>query len=69
MRDYFTLVEASISILAFFLTAFNYYITLRLKSIENRITRLESFESEAKKDIKLLHTINGKLDMLLRTQR
>ena len=58
--------EVSVSALDLILTFFNYLISLRLKSIETRIEKLEIFEKSALKNFEILHKISGQIEILIK---
>ena len=64
--EFVGLFEASLSALALILTFFNYLISLRLKSIETRIEKLEIFEKSALKNFEILHKISGQIEILIK---
>lgn len=63
--EFISYFEAGATALALIFTSFNYYITLRLNSIDQRIKRLEEFEKYSKKNFDLIFKISGQLDVIL----
>ncbi len=63
--EFISYFEAGATALALIFTFFNYYITLRLNSIDQRIKRLEEFEKYSKKNFDLIFKISGQLDVIL----
>lgn len=64
--QYLSYFEAGTVVLASLLTLFNYFISLRLKGIEERIKRLEEFERYSKKNFELIFKISGQIDTIIK---
>ena len=63
--QYINFFEAGISVLAFALGFLNYILSLRLKTIEEKIKDLDEFKQSADKKFEVLHKMSGQLEFIV----